>query len=145
MTEEKDFTIKQRKWMKLYIELGNATEAAMRVYDCKDRDSAAVIGFENLRKLNYEEFLEEGGISDAKLQKSIEEGLNATRVISAVKGTSANGGTTDFIDVPDYIARHKYTETALKLKRRLKERMDVTTNDKDLPTPIYGGKPKDGF
>ena len=27
----------------------------------------------------------------------------------------------------------------------MKERTDQTTNDKDLPTPIYGGKPKDGF
>ncbi len=27
----------------------------------------------------------------------------------------------------------------------MKERTDTTTNDKELPTPIYGGKPKDGF
>ena len=27
----------------------------------------------------------------------------------------------------------------------MKERTDQTTNDKDMPTPIYGGKPKDGF
>ena len=51
------------------------------------------------------------------------EGLGSTRTISAVKGTSANGGTTDFIDVPDFLSRHKYLETALKLKKRLSDKL----------------------
>ena len=133
-------TLKQRKWIKLYLELGNATEAAMKVYDCKDRESAAQIGYENLRKLDYSDFLEEAGITDVLLQKKILEGLDSTRVISAVKGTSASGGTTDFIDVPDFVSRHKYLETALKLKRRLIERLDIKSDDKELPAPIYGSK-----
>jgi hypothetical protein len=123
--------------MKLYIELGNATEAAMRVYDCKDRDVAKSIGSENLSKLDYSDFMEEGGITDNLLQEKVKEGLGATRVISAVKGTSANGGTTDFIDVPDFMVRHKYTETALKLKKRLIERKDITSDDK--PITIQAG------
>ena len=135
-----ELTIKQRKFIKLYLELGNATEAAFRVYDCKNRDSAKQIGYENLTKLDYSDLMEEAGITDKLLQQKLLEGLDSNRTISAVKGTSANGGTTDFIDVPDFMVRHKYLETALKLKRRLKERMDITTNDKDLPTPIYGAK-----
>ena len=135
-----ELTIKQRKFIKLYLELGNATEAAFRVYDCKNRDSAKQIGYENLTKLDYSDLMEEAGITDKLLQQKLLEGLDSNRTISAVKGTSANSGTTDFIDVPDFMVRHKYLETALKLKRRLKERMDITTNDKDLPTPIYGAK-----
>ena len=61
---DKDLTFKQRKWMDEYIECGNATEAAMRVYNCKDRNSAKQIGYENLSKLDYKEFLEEAGVTD---------------------------------------------------------------------------------
>ena len=133
MEQKRELTIKQRKFLKLYLELGNATEAAMRVYDVKDRDSANAIGSENLAKLSYSDLMEEAGITDKLLQKKIMEGLDATRTISAVKGTNANGGTTDFIDVPDFLARHKYLETALKLKKRLTDRVDVTTGDKPIP------------
>lgn len=128
-----DLTLKQRKWLQLYLKLGNATEAAMQVYDCKERETAAVIGHENLRKLNYEEFMEEAGITDKKLQDSIMEGLDANRVISAMNtGKQASGATADFIDVPDFAVRHKYLETALKLKKRLVERKDITSNDEPI-------------
>lgn len=127
-----DLTLKQRKWLKLYIELGNATEAAFQAYDCKDRTTAANIGSENVRKLQFEDLMEEAGITDAKLNKKLEEGLNATRTISAIKGTSANGGTTDFIDVPDYATIHKYLETGLKLKKRLIDRKDITSGGDKL-------------
>lgn len=137
-----DLTIKQRKWIKEYLECGNATEAAMKIYDCKDRESASQIGYENLRKLDFEEFLEEAGITDSLLQKKIMEGLDATRTVSAKiinsKGVQdANSQTDDFIDVPDFIARHKYLETALKLKQKLIERKDITSGGK--PIPILNG------
>ena len=150
MSEE--LTIKQRKWIKLYLELGNASEAAFQVYDCKDRESAAQIGYENLRKLDYEEFLESAGITDNLLQQKIIEGLDSTKPIGAlvlVSGdkpmkTKDNEGQ---IEVPDYAIRHKYLETALKLKKRLKERMDLTSNGKDMNQPqtvlvkFINGKP----
>ncbi len=141
-----DLTLKQRKWLKLYLENGNATESAMQVYDCQDRDSAGQIGYENLRKLDYEDFLEEAGITDKLLQNKIMEGLDANRTVSAritIKNQDkgANTQTDDFIDVPDFIARHKYLETALKLKRRLIDRKDITTDGK--PIPILGGITKE--
>jgi hypothetical protein len=138
-----DLTLKQRKWLAKYLECGNATEAAMQSYDCKDRETAAQIGWENLRKLDYTDFLEEAGITDKLLQEKILEGLDSTRTVSAVKTSkNATADSTDFVDVPDFLTRHKYLETALKLKRRLVEKVDLTTNGKDLPTPIYGGKSK---
>ena len=140
MSEE--ITIKQRKWLKLYLECGNASEAAMRVYDCGSRESAAQIGYENLRKLDYEEFLEEAGITDTLLQQKIVEGLDANRTISAMTGTKATGQTVDFVDVPDFISRHKYLETALKLKKRLIERKDITSGGEKI-TPILGGLTKE--
>lgn len=147
MSEE--LTLKQSKWLKLYLELGNATEAAFQVYECQDRNSAKQIGHENLTKLDYEDFLEEAGITDNLLQQKIIEGLESTKPIAAlvlVSGdkpmkTKDNEGQ---IEVPDYAIRHKYLETALKLKKRLKERMDVTTNDKELNVTImdYANQPK---
>jgi hypothetical protein len=128
----KELTLKQRRWIKKYLEYGNAKKAAMEVYDCTE-DSAGQIGYENLKKLDYSDLMEEAGVTDKVLQDKILEGLTATRVISAVKGTSANGGTTDFIDVPDFMARHKYLETALKLKKRLTDRLDVTSGDRPIP------------
>ena len=134
-------TLKQRKWLKLYLKFGNATKAAKKVYDCKNRESAATIGWENLRKLDYTAFLEEAGITDKLLQQKILEGLDANRTVSAMNtGKNAGADSNDFIDVPDFMARHKYLETALKLKQRLIERKDITSGDKPLPTPIYGDR-----
>lgn len=131
MKDDKGLTLKQRNFIKVYLETGNATEAAMQSYDCKDRETAMSMGHENLRKLQYQDFLEEAGVTDKLLQEKIMDGLGATRVISAVKGTSANGGSTDFIDVPDFIARHKYLETALKLKKRLNDKEPEQSNSPD--------------
>ena len=132
-------TLKQRKWVRIYIDTGNATEAAMQVYDCKSRDSARVIGSENLAKLNYSVFLEEAGVTDKLLQEKIMEGLNATRTVSAVKTSrNATADSTDFVDVPDFLTRHKYLETALKLKKRLLDKMNNEDDLPDLKFDLYG-------
>ncbi|MBI4097628.1 MAG: terminase small subunit [Candidatus Levybacteria bacterium] len=135
-----NLTLKQRNWLKLYLETGNATEAAVQSYDCKDRESAAQVGYENLRKLDYRDFLEEAGITDELLLRKIAEGLDANRTVSAVN-TSKNStaSSTDFIEVADYAVRLRYLEIAFKLKQRLIERKDITTDDRPLPVPIYGG------
>lgn len=107
-----DLTIKQRKWIEVYIDTGNATDAAMQVYDCKgNRETAAQIGWENMRKLDYSDFMEAAGITDALLQKKLMEGLNSDKVKTSL--------TEPDQVVPDYPTRHKYLETALKLKKRL--------------------------
>ena len=128
--EKKRLTLKQRKWLSIYIACGNATEAAMQVYDVKDRDSANAIGSENLAKLSYTDFLEEAGITDKLLQQKIMEGLDSTKTVSAkIISKGADSQTDDFIDVPDFMARHRYLETALKLKKRLIERQEVSGPD----------------
>ena len=127
-------TLKQRLWLGIYLKTGNATEAAVQVYDVKDRNSASQIGWENLRKLDYTEFMEEAGITDKLLQQRIMEGLSATKVVSArVTGKEADSKTDDFIDVEDYLTRHKYLETALKLKKRLTDKLDITSGGKPIP------------
>ena len=117
-------TLKQRKWLQVYIKTGNATEAAMQVYDCKDRDSAATIGYENVQKLDYPAFLEASGITDKLLTDKINEGLESTKIITS--------HTEPDREVSDMPTRHKYLETALKLKTRLVERDVVVVSDKTL-------------
>ena len=104
-------TLKQRKWIKEYIKTGNATEAAMRVYDCKDRESAGTIGTENIAKLAMPELMEEMGLSDIALMNIGAEGMT--------KANKIHGTSDNFIEIPDYSTRHKYWETMLKLKRRI--------------------------
>ena len=43
-------TLKQREFVKKYLQCGNTTEAAFNVYNVKKRSTAAQIGYENLRK-----------------------------------------------------------------------------------------------
>jgi len=72
-------------------------------------------------------------LPDKKLVKVVNDGLGANRVISAMNpNKQATGATTDFIEVPDHAVRHKFVETALKMKGRLVERVDATTNGKDI-------------
>ncbi len=123
-------TFKQRKFLKLYLKNGNATEAAMQVYDVKDRHTANVMGSQNLVKLGISEILHNAGITDEKLAQVMSDGLDANRVISArivitksddptVADQRANTKTDDFIEIPDHAIRHKFMETAYKLKGQL--------------------------
>ena len=75
-----------------------------------------------MEKYGMAEWLEAQGLTDAKLAEHAEQGLNANRVISAVKGTPANGATCDFIDVPDWNVRHKYFNTILQLRNKLSDK-----------------------
>ena len=60
----------------------------------------------------FRELMEKMGISDEKLAKRLDEGLDATKaVVMGVKSEDS------FVDIqPDFAIRHKYIETALKLK-----------------------------
>lgn len=117
-TKEKEQTIKQRKWLEIYLKTGNATRAAREVYDCKDESSAANIGYENVRKLDVTEALERVGLTDKFLFRHLKKGFKSTKLF----GKSA-------IEHPDFMARHKYLETTLKLKKKLVERVEHTGED----------------
>ena len=51
-------TLKQHRFVNKYLELGNATEVAMHVYNTEKRNVAAQIGYENLRKLEIKQTIE---------------------------------------------------------------------------------------
>lgn len=123
-------TLKQLKFVAHYLEHGNATEAALYAYDLNpddenDRVTAGSIGYETLKKLQINELMGEAGISDQKLLTVLAQGVAATKPISALVLANTENGivrTKDDegrIEVEDYATRHKYLETALKLKKRL--------------------------
>jgi hypothetical protein len=109
-------TVKQQMAVKKVLENNGNISKAMR--DAGYPETTASNPQQLTRSKGWAELMEKY-LPDEKIVRKIDEGLDATRVISAVKGTSANGGTTDFIDVPDFMARHKYIETSLKIKGKL--------------------------
>lgn len=131
--KQRDLTIKERRWRKAYLDCGNATEAAkIAGYNCSSREGFAQIGYENLRKLDFSDLMEDGGLTDQYLHQKLSEGLDANRTISVKGGKEASANTDDFIDIPDYLTRHKYLETALKLKKRLNDKA-ILGGDKNEP------------
>ena len=126
-------TLRERKFIKEYIgNYGNATKAYMAISPNVTEEAAAVSGFRMLRKANIsnDELMDMMGMTDAYLQEKLDEGLNAKKIISVIplKPKEAKDNSTDlpeansknieFVDVDDYAVRHKYLDTALKLKNK---------------------------
>lgn len=138
---DKDLTLKQKAFLKRYLETGNGTKAALEVYDTEDINTAAAIASETLRKLKspIRTFMESKGISLGYLCTVLEEGLRAKRVISAVNtNKQATGADTDFIEVPDHEVRHKYLTTASKWLGIDKEEQITQQNIQINVIPILG-------
>lgn len=114
-------TIKQKLWVKHYIETGNATEAARRAgYQCDNEGSLRVIGHENLTKLNTSELMEEMGLTKINLLKVLAAGLYkpVKYLVKSVVTKNTSEGVTrevEYQETPDYSARFKYLHTALEL------------------------------
>lgn len=108
-------TKKQRGFVKDYVISENGTQAAKKNYNVGNDLTAAVIASENLNKPYIAEAIEnlkksiaDGIPDDLLLQKHL-EGLDATSVRFTPEGEQ--------IDVDDYAIRHKYIESAYKLKK----------------------------
>lgn len=69
--------------------------------------------------------LEKAGITDEFLGKLHREQCYATKVISAIGGKEANGGTVDFVDVPDNTARINAMKLAYQIKGHLVEKTET--------------------
>lgn len=136
-------TLKQKKAMQKVLENGGNVAKAMREvgYSPSTVNKPGVL----TKSKAWEELLTEY-LPDELLTRKLEEGLGAMKQLSAriiiKKGASAseidaelqtaNSRTDDFVEVEDLQTRHKYLETALKVKGRLLNKIDLTTNGKDL-------------
>lgn len=99
----------------------NMRAAALNAgYSKATADRARQAGLEKTETVA--QWLERIGVTQKSLAEYLRAGLDANKVISAVvTGKDADEKTNDFIDVPDWQSRHKYLETALKLKGALND------------------------
>lgn len=102
-------TPKQKKFADKYLELDNGTQAALAVYDTTDYNTAHAIAHENLQKPTIRNYLEEA-LPDDLLARVHKEGLEALT-------ESGN---------EDYSTRHKYLDTAYKLKGSYAAEKNIT-------------------
>lgn len=118
MADEQALTIKQRKFVRFYLQTGNASQSALKA-GYKNRMSA----FDTLTKPYVQslmlQIMEQKGITDKKLANVLKEGLSAKRVVAI-----ADGDDEKRIEVADLSTRHKYLETALKIKGNSFEKAD---------------------
>jgi len=79
----KRLTLKQLKFIQIYIETGNATKAAMETYRCKNENTAKSVGSENLTKpdiaCEIDKYRKKGGLSIQKAINAIDDGYDAER------------------------------------------------------------------
>ena len=71
---------------------------------------------------SFIQLLEESGITDQKLTSKLDEGLEATKLV--IYGQ-------EVIEPPDHNSRHKYLETALKLKGHLTNNTNIAIQAND--------------
>ena len=109
-------------------------ELAQRIKDNpKDtlHDSMVAVGYAESTAKNpqtitqrpsFIQLLEESGITDQKLSNKLDEGLEATKLV--IYGS-------EVIEPPDHNSRHKYLETALKLKGHLTNNTNIAIQAND--------------
>lgn len=148
MVKADKLTLKQQKWLEIYLKTGNATEAARRAYTCNDR-SARQIGYENMTKLDFTEVLEAQGATIAMLVKALIEGAKATRLIKANlivqkdKGAISDKELVEaarelngvYMEVEDWAVRHRYLVTILRMRKMYPQHKDKPNNNEE-PTRI---------
>lgn len=100
---------KQKGFVKDYVKTGNGTFSALNNYDTDNPKTASVIATENLAKPIIQKAIQSFAdrISDDKLEQVLNEGLDATKTIVADGSMSMEA---------DYSTRHKYLDTAAKIK-----------------------------
>jgi phage terminase small subunit len=145
---EKRLTVKQRKFLKFYLQTGNASESALKA-GYSFRESAFELLSNPIIQKAYQALLDKQGITDDKLNQVLEDGLDATKVVGYLHQYKKNGKngkvekvqpdeiiSSEFLDVPDLPTRHKYLETALKLKDRLNSKVEHSGEIKGGETKI---------
>ena len=110
---KKDKSIKtkihENRFIRLYIESGNAVKSYMQVFKCS-KETAMGNASDYLKSIDISKIMEAKGITDDKLLNVLDDGLQATRPYGK------NG-----IIHADHATRHSYMVTGLKLKKRLQD------------------------
>ena len=129
-------TIKQRLVAKEMVENGGSMSTALRKAGYSD---AMVKNPQKVTKSKgFKEILENIGLNDKVLAKTLQEGLSATKVI-----VIRNKTNSAYISKPDHTIRHRYLKTALELKGYLGRNSKPLTDNPEvvfinnIPRPPY--------
>jgi hypothetical protein len=151
MLEEKkgELTTRALFLLKTYLECGCSKAKTARKLDKSYQSVYQQLHQPYVRNI-FKMLCLEKGITFGRLAQVLDEGLSATKVISAtvivnknipgsleqdapdVGEALANERTFDFIDVPDLKTRHKYLETALEVFDVLKYNVKVDSSGPQL-------------
>lgn len=106
---------KQNGFVEEYVRTGNGVQSALNNYGTEDYNSANQIAIENLQKPTIQNAIKSivDRIPDELLYKTHIEGLKAKRIELAQ-------------EVPDHAVRHKYLDTAYKLKNLYPKESNTT-------------------
>lgn len=135
-------TKKQRGFVKDYLKTGIGSLAVKENYDVSDDATARAMASENLTKPNIKKAIEDA-LPDDLLARVHLEGLNATKRsnVGGMKiGIGTDGKVNDFghtdIDEPDYAVRHKYLDSAYKIKGSYAPEKSVNVNVEVEASPV---------
>ena len=142
------FTKKQRDFFN-FIALGypHTTAAKKAGYSPKSFRNSALQNVKNYTHA-FREAFSILGLGLPEISEKIKEGCEATRTISAsvivksddpvVRDHKATGLSVDFIDVPDFLARHKYLDSTIKLQGLYAPDKHELSGEDGAPIPISG-------
>jgi phage terminase small subunit len=101
---------KDKRFVKELLETGNKTQSALKAYNYKNENTAGVMALEKLRNPKIQQAIQTiaDSIPDDELIQVHKEGLKASRTIKRIDDK-------DIIE-PDYAVRHKYLDSAYKIK-----------------------------
>lgn len=129
--KEKTFTPKQRKFFEFIAQGCSRSEAAKKAGYKQPRVSAGNVIQSHTQAFREAFSILGYGIGD--VAKDILEGTKANRVISAnviADEKVANGMTTDFIEVPDWNARHKFIHETIDVQGyKASEKHEISGQD----------------
>lgn len=115
------FTVREKAFALNYLECGNAYQAAIDA-----GYSMGISGYENLRKPKFayllQAYYDKVGLTDEKITKRLREGIDAEKVVAT---EIDNEGNSKLIKEADMYVRHRYIETALKLKGRFEPHIEA--------------------
>ena len=125
--KKRRLTKKQRGFVKDYIETENGTEAAMRNYNLKSRIVARSVGSETLALPYVRDAIQEA-LPDELLAKVHMEGLEATRL--------GRLDAEEWGEIPDHATRHKFLDSAYKIKGKYAPEKSINVNVEAEPSGI---------
>lgn len=116
---EDTLTKQDKIFVKEVVATGNQTKAAKIAYGIKDSNYAGVKATKKIRKDKIKNAIKSiaDSISDQDLIRVHKQGLKATKKEQKIIGRDDDGKPEyEMIDVEDYGVRHKYLDSAYKIK-----------------------------